>query len=85
MPTVKNEVVLAQKYIDKIPLDKIRDLVSTGAVPPPEALKWEKWVALQDSMEVLRCQSGRCKGHEVRRWKWQGPVRAMHNVKTARL
>ena len=42
-PTVKNECSLAQKYIDKIPLDKIRELVSTGAVPPPETFKWEKW------------------------------------------
>ena len=64
------------RYIDKIPIKKIRELVALGsaaAVPAAEAFKWERWVDLQDGVQLLRCQSGCCPapGHEIRYWKWQ--------------
>ena len=64
------------RYIDKIPIEKIRELVALGsaaAVPAAEAFKWERWVDLQDGFQLLRCQSGCCPapGHEMRYWKWQ--------------
>ena len=62
------------RYIDKIPIEKIRELVALGsaaAVPVAEAFKWERWVDLQDSMQLVRCQAGCCPGHEIRYWKWR--------------
>ena len=64
------------RYIDKIPLEKIRELAALGsaaAVPAAEAFKWERRVDLQYGFQLLRCQSGCCPapGHEIRYWKWQ--------------
>ena len=62
------------RCIAKIPIEKICELAALGfaaAVPVAEAFKWERWVDLQDSMQLLRCQSGCCPGHEIRYWKWQ--------------
>ncbi len=76
-PTTKNDGAFAQKYIDNIPLDRIREFVEAGAVPQSESCKWEKWVSLQDCMEVLYCQSGKCNRHEIRRWKLQELLKDM--------
>ena len=70
-PHVMLPTALGQKYVQKLDVDKVWSLLSAGKAPPNEDFLWEKWAHHRWMMQTLRCQSGNCSSHEIRRWKWE--------------